>query len=100
MSLMLDESVSFGENAWISYCCVDTELENSHLSLFSESEENSSTHHNSSGNLGDYPVTITRNIILKRNPVHLQGRWEMTIVKKKQWKIVSNKNKKKELTIK
>lgn len=68
---MLDESVFFGENVWIFYCCVDIEFENSYLFLFFESEENFSIYYNSSGNFGDYFVIIIRNIILKRNLVYL-----------------------------
>ena len=60
ISLMLDESVFFGENALLSCCCVDTEVEKSHLSLLSESKENSNTHNNSSECLRDYLVTQLR----------------------------------------
>lgn len=67
ISLTLDESVFFSENALISYCCVDPEVENSHLSFLSESKENSSANTRSCGCLGDSPVTTPRNIILNRN---------------------------------
>lgn len=67
ISLTLDESVFFSENALISYCCIDPEAENSHLSFVSESKENFSVHTRSCGCLGDSPVTTPRNIILNRN---------------------------------
>lgn len=51
ISLMLDESYFFGEKAQISCCWVDTEAENSHLSLLSESRENSDAPDDSAGHL-------------------------------------------------
>lgn len=48
---MLDESYFFGEKAQISCCWVDTEAENSHLSLLSESRENSDAPDDSAGHL-------------------------------------------------
>lgn len=74
ISLMRDESVFSVENALISYCCVDTEVENSHLSLLSESKENSDTNNYSSGHLGDYPVTIPWDVIMNRNSIHFKGK--------------------------
>lgn len=80
--------VFFRKNTLISYCCVDPEVENNHLSLLSENKENSSTHNSSCGCLRDYPVTIPRNIILNRNSVHLTGKMrndgEIAILKKKK----------------
>lgn len=73
-SLKRDESVFFGENALVSWSYVDPEVENSHLSLLSESEESSRTHTSSCGCLGDYPMMIPGDIILKGSSIHLKGK--------------------------